>query len=85
MDEIPTIDDWETQLSSLEVKPPDVVCYFIIPKDAAIDSFKKETGLTEKSYDEYASLVDEFVFQNTHKINVELIFLYPYDVKCRND
>ena len=43
--EMPTVTDWETKLSTLEVKPPDVVCYFILPKDEAINDFKKETGL----------------------------------------
>ena len=37
--EMPTLETWERDLSNLDSRPPDVVCYFVRPRDSAIDEF----------------------------------------------
>jgi glutamate synthase domain-containing protein 1/glutamate synthase domain-containing protein 3 len=68
--EVPTIDRWQ-DLENLDVKPPNVVCYFIRPKPAAIEQFLQDGGLTESDFSDTKAMCDEMVFQNTHKLNVE--------------
>ena len=68
--EVPVLDDWK-ELSNLEVKPPNVVCYFIKPKQSAIDDFLSLGEMTESDFTDKKAMCDEFLFQNTHKLNVE--------------
>ncbi len=68
--EVPMIDDWR-ELPNLEVRPPDVVCYFMRPKPGAVEAFQEESGLSDSDFPDRNALIDEMVFQNTHKLNVE--------------
>src|SRR6185295_2032693 len=62
--EIETIDDHHDV--DLEVRPPDVVRYFIRPKTDSVEEFAAKNELREFSEDE---LQDELVFQRTYSIN----------------
>ena len=50
----------------LEVKPPDVVRYFVRAKQGALDAFAAEEGLSELSG---RALEDEFIYRNTNRLN----------------
>lgn len=50
----------------LEVKPPDVVRYFVRAKQAALDAFAAEEGLGELTS---RALEDEFIYRNTNRLN----------------
>jgi len=52
----------------LDVRPPDIVRYFVRAKDDKLNRFAEENGLT----DERARAVeDEFIYQNSFNFNVE--------------
>jgi glutamate synthase domain-containing protein 1/glutamate synthase domain-containing protein 3 len=54
------------QIEGLEVRPPEVVCYFVRPKQAVLDAFKEDNqmdGVPDRTIE------DEFVYQNTFKLN----------------
>ena len=68
--EVPILDDWKS-LPNLEVRPPNVVCYFIRPKPAAVAEFLAAGGLVESDFADKKAMWDEMVFQNTHRLNVE--------------
>jgi len=68
--EVPTMDNWE-ELENLDAQPPNVVCYFIRPKPAAVEKFLSDGNLTESDFPNKKAMWDELVFQNTHKLNVE--------------
>ena len=68
--EVPMIENWK-ELPNLEVKPPDVVCYFIRPKPSSVQKFLKEGNLEEEDFSDKKAMWDEMLFQNTHKLNVE--------------
>ncbi|MEN6351317.1 MAG: hypothetical protein ABFD08_18245, partial [Syntrophomonas sp.] len=50
----------------LEVRPPDIMRYFVRVKDDVLDAFIQEKGLT---FMERRDAEDEFVYQNSFKIN----------------
>ncbi|MBU4276304.1 MAG: glutamate synthase [Proteobacteria bacterium] len=50
----------------LEVKPPDVVRYFVRAKQGALDAFAAEEGLSELTG---RALEDEFIYRNTNRLN----------------
>ncbi|MCW5873246.1 MAG: hypothetical protein KIS88_01220 [Anaerolineales bacterium] len=55
-----------TQITGLDVRPPDVVQYFVRPKAAALSAFRAEhdfMNLPERAVE------DEYVYQNSFKIN----------------
>ncbi|MCW5887435.1 MAG: hypothetical protein KIT07_04855 [Anaerolineales bacterium] len=55
-----------TQIAGLDVRPPDVVLYFVRPKAAALAAFRAEhdfMNLPERAVE------DEYVYQNSFKIN----------------
>ncbi len=60
-----TVDDWK-EVPGLEVKPPDVVRYFVRVKDAVLDGFIKENALEGMDRREAE---DEFVNQNSFRLN----------------
>jgi glutamate synthase domain-containing protein 1/glutamate synthase domain-containing protein 3 len=62
--EIPTLDDYRE--AGLEVKPPDVVRYFARARSGALQQFAEQKELRELKDPE---LEDEFVFQQTCRIN----------------
>ncbi len=68
--EVPMMDNWK-DLPNLDVKPPDVVCYFIRPKPASVQKFLEDGDLQEDDFSDKKAMWDEMVFQNTHKLNVE--------------
>jgi len=68
--EMPTLDDWK-QLSALEVCPPDVTCYFVRPREESIAEMFNEGGTNPGDFDDEEAIHSEFVFRNTHKLNVE--------------
>ncbi len=64
---IPTVDD-HRDVPLLEIRPPDVARYFVRVKKDVLDRFageKRLAGLTEREIE------DEFVFQNSVKLNDE--------------
>jgi glutamate synthase domain-containing protein 1/glutamate synthase domain-containing protein 3 len=68
--EVPTLDNWQ-ELGNLDAQPPNVVCYFIRPKPAAVEKFLSDGNLTESDFPNKKAMWDEMIFQNTHKLNVE--------------
>ncbi len=68
---MPTIDDWEIKLPALDVRPPDVVCYFVTPKSEAVVAFEAEAGLSKQHFPDEDAMLQEFVYRNTHRLNVE--------------
>jgi glutamate synthase domain-containing protein 1/glutamate synthase domain-containing protein 3 len=63
--EFKTVDDWEA-IEGLEVRPPDVVCYFVRLKDETIAAFREQHDVS--ALDERA-MRDEIVYQNTFRLN----------------
>jgi glutamate synthase domain-containing protein 1/glutamate synthase domain-containing protein 3 len=63
-----TVDDW-TKVQGLEVKPPDVVRYFVRVKPAVLDAFIIEHNFKELDRREAE---DEFINQNSFSLNQEL-------------
>jgi|WetSurMetagenome_2_1015567.scaffolds.fasta_scaffold00152_2 glutamate synthase domain-containing protein 1/glutamate synthase domain-containing protein 3 len=59
----PVADYWDV---GLEVKPPDIVRYFVRVRDEALDKFAKERGM-DKS--DRRLVEDEFIFRNSFLIN----------------
>ena len=60
-----TVDDWKT-VPGLEVKPPDVVRYFVRVKPEVLDAFIKEHKLEAL---DRTSAEEEFINQNSFKLN----------------
>jgi glutamate synthase domain-containing protein 1/glutamate synthase domain-containing protein 3 len=69
--EVPTLDNWEEELSALEVRPPDVVCYFVRPKASGLEAMVAESGLSPNDFKDDDAMAQEYVFRNTHRLNVE--------------
>lgn len=61
----PHIDDYR-RIESLDVRPPDVVQYFVRIKPDLLQSFKDEHDFHNMPQ---RAVEDEFVYQNTYKIN----------------
>jgi glutamate synthase domain-containing protein 1 len=64
--ELPHIDDY-LSVDGLEVCPPGVWRYFVRVKPDVLTAFGREGGLSSLSP---GALEDEFVYQNTYKLNV---------------
>ena len=69
--EMPTLESWKDDLKSLETKPPEVVCYFLRPKESAVDRFIDEGLGDVVDPNDREAATQEFVFQTTHSLNVE--------------
>jgi len=69
--EMPSLDNWQTELPALEVQPPDAVCYFVTPKMTALAEFEESAGLSKEHFSDEEALIKEFVYQNTHRLNLE--------------
>lgn len=69
--EISTLDSWQEDLSALEVRPPNVVCYFVKPTKQGVEAMLAESGLNESDFVDEDALHQEYVYRNTHKLNVE--------------
>ncbi len=54
------------ELEEMEVRPPEIVEYFVRVKPAVVEAFIAEQGMAEA---ERRVVEDEIVFQNTYKIN----------------
>lgn len=65
-EKLETIDDYRA--IGLEVKPPDVIRYFVRVKNDVLDEFIKKNNLN--SIDR-RDAEDEFVYQNSYRINME--------------
>jgi glutamate synthase domain-containing protein 1/glutamate synthase domain-containing protein 3 len=63
-EKLPTLDDHRS--IGLDVKPPDIMRYFVRVKDSVLDKFIAENHLTSLSR---RDAEDEFVYQNSFKIN----------------
>ena len=63
-DKLDTLGDYQS--IGLEVRPPDIMRYFVRVKDDVLDAFIQEKGLTGV---ERRDAEDEFVYQNSFKIN----------------
>jgi len=63
-EKLDTLDDYQS--IGLEVRPPDIMRYFVRVKDDVLDAFIQEKGLTSM---ERRDAEDEFVYQNSFKIN----------------
>jgi len=64
---IPTVDDYR-DVPLLEIKPPDIARYFVRVKPGVLEDFGEEAGLSRLAERE---LEDEFVFQNSVRLNQE--------------
>jgi len=64
---IPTVEDYR-DVELLDIRPPDIARYFVRVKGAALDRFAAEKNLSALSPGE---IEDEFVFQNSVKLNDE--------------
>jgi glutamate synthase domain-containing protein 1/glutamate synthase domain-containing protein 3 len=64
---IPTADDYR-EVPLLEVRPPDVVRYFVRVKPDVLARFADQKGLDESGMTE-REVEDEFVYQNSIKLN----------------
>jgi len=62
---IPTVDDYR-QVAGLEVRPPDVVRYFVRARPGALARFAAEQDLEEM---EARRVEDEFVYRNSFRLN----------------
>ncbi len=62
---IPTVDDYR-EIPGLEVKPPDVVRYFVRAKTGALDRFALEHGLEDL---ETRQVEDEFVYRSSFRLH----------------
>jgi glutamate synthase domain-containing protein 1/glutamate synthase domain-containing protein 3 len=51
---------------SLEVRPPDIVRYFVRAKDAALSHFAESAGLMDTPH---RAVEDEFIYQNSFRLN----------------
>ena len=69
--EMGTLDSWERDLPNLDTRPPDLVCYFVRPRDSAIDEFIETKLNAPIDPEDRQSASDEFVFHTTHNLNVE--------------
>ena len=63
-EKLDTLGDYQS--IGLEVRPPDIMRYFVRVKDDVLDAFIQEKGLT---FMERRDAEDEFVYQNSFKIN----------------
>ena len=63
-EKLATLGDYQS--IGLEVRPPDIIRYFVRVKDDVLDAFIQENGLT---FMERRDAEDEFVYQNSFKIN----------------
>jgi glutamate synthase domain-containing protein 1/glutamate synthase domain-containing protein 3 len=61
---LPTLDDYHS--IGLDVKPPDIMRYFVRVKDDVLESFIKERHLSLLAR---RDVEDEFIYQNSFKIN----------------
>lgn len=62
---IPTVDNFR-DIEGLEIKPPDVLRYFVRVKPAILDQFIEKNNLQDI---DLAKVEDEFIYQNTFKLN----------------
>ncbi len=65
--ELPHLDDYR-QVEALDACPPDVWRYFVRVKPDVLAGFSKSSGI---STSEPRELEDEFVYQNSYKLNVK--------------
>ena len=63
-EKLPTLDDYKS--IGLEVKPPDIMRYFVRVKNDVLDKFIADEHLTSTNR---RDAEDEFVYQNSFKIN----------------
>jgi len=63
-EKLDTLGDYQS--IGLEVRPPDIMRYFVRVKDDVLDAFIREKGLT---FMERRDAEDEFVYQNSFRIN----------------
>ena len=69
--EMPALATWKEDLPSLDTRPPDVVCYFLRPRESSLDEFvstKLQEIIDPKDRE---SATQEFVFHVTHSLNIE--------------
>jgi len=64
---LPTLDDYRA-IPGLEIRPPDVMRYFVRVKSTALDHFAVKNKLEQLNRD---SLEDEFIYQNSFRLNHE--------------
>lgn len=63
--EVPTVADM-SEIPALEVRPPDVVLYFVRPKDEMLEAFRHQDGLSEAPREKAEA---ELVYQNSYRLN----------------
>ncbi len=62
---IPTVDDYR-DIQGLEIRPPDVMRYFVRVKKNALESFIEKNGLQDL---DLRQAEDEFIYQNSFRLN----------------
>lgn len=65
--EAPHVDEFRT-IAGLDVRPPDVVQYFVRVKPEVVEAFRREQGFSAVATTA-GSLEDEIVYQNSQKLN----------------
>jgi len=68
--EMQGVDDWRS-IPGLEVEPPQVVLYFVYPKQDAIDAWSEATGLGPDAFADSDGFEDAFVNATTFDLNAE--------------
>jgi glutamate synthase domain-containing protein 1/glutamate synthase domain-containing protein 3 len=63
--EMPHLEDYRT-LAGLEVRPPEVVAYFVRPRPQAVERFRTRHGLEAA---EAGAVEDELVYQTSYRLN----------------
>jgi glutamate synthase domain-containing protein 1 len=66
-DKLDTVEDWQS-VEGLQVRPPDVLRYFVRVKENVLDAFIEENGLQQL---DRRDAEDEFVNQNSFRLNHE--------------
>ena len=69
--EMPALETWENDLPALDTRPPDVVCYFVRPREDVLDEFISVNLQDTIDPNDREAASEEFVFHTTHSLNVE--------------
>ena len=69
--EMPALETWQRDLTALDTQPPEVVCYFVRPREEQVDLFISRSLDVAIDPNDREAAKQEFVFQTTHSLNVE--------------
>ena len=69
--DMPTLSSWQNDLPALDDRPPDVVVYFVKPREDKVDEFIESRLDAIIDASDREAVEQEFVFHATHELNVE--------------